>query len=88
MCGCALAPLSWEAIAAFSAVAAAAMVGVRQTNIARGQRDIQARQVHLEEVKLRTEVFYRRFAVYEDVRKFLAAILTEGRPPDMCSSRP
>ena len=88
MTGWELAPITWEAVAGFTAVAAAAWAASRaagiaegQRNIQRGQKDIQARQVHLGELKLRSDLFDRRFAVYEDTRRFLSAILTEGAPP-------
>jgi hypothetical protein len=50
-------------------------VGRRQVAIARQQKDILARQVALDELKLRSDLFDRRFSVYEATRTFLTEVM-------------
>jgi len=74
--------LNWEAFATlatgFAAVAAAFTVGRKQVAIAEQQKEILSRQVALDELKLRSELFERRFAVYEATRSFLSEIMVNG----------
>jgi hypothetical protein len=67
---------SWEAfstlVTGLAAVAAATFVGRRQTGIAAKQTTILDRQVALEELKLRSELFDRRFAIYEATHAFIS----------------
>ena len=85
--------LSWEAFATLvtggGAVTAALVIGLRQMGIARDQVGIAdrqsrilAKQVHLEELRLRTELFERRFAVYQATREFLADIMRSAAEPE------
>lgn len=81
-----LTEFSWEALATLvtglAAVIAAMLVGLRQAGIADRQSRILARQVGLDELALRAELFEQRFAVYEGVRKFLAAIMAYADKPE------
>jgi hypothetical protein len=76
---------TWEAFATLvtggAAVGAAWWVGRRQVGIADRQTRILDRQAGFEEMKLRTELFERRHAVYEATRQFLAAIMTTADEP-------
>lgn len=76
---------SWEAFATlaagFGAVIAATVIGVRQTGIADRQARILERQVALDELRLRSDLFDRRWAVYEATREFLAEIMRHAAEP-------
>jgi hypothetical protein len=61
-----------------AAVGAAAVVGIRQERIASKQVDILARQVGLEEMTLRADLFDRRFRIYEATLDFLSEIARRG----------
>jgi hypothetical protein len=77
---------TWEAFATlatgFLAVAAAYSVGRRQVKIARKQTEILDRQVALDELKLRSELFDRRFAIYEGTKRLLAAVMAHDEKAD------
>lgn len=77
-----LAPLGWEAIATFTtgglAVWAAYKVGRHQIKISQKQTEILAKQTEisdemrrLEALKIRSDIFDRRFAVYRAAREWL-----------------
>jgi hypothetical protein len=75
---------TWEAFATLltgvSAVGGAVWVGLKQTAISHRQTEILARQARIEELGLRSELFERRFAVYEATRRFLSEIVAnDGR---------
>ncbi len=77
-----------------AAVAAATIIGCRQTviterqaGIAENQTKILARQVTLAELTLRHEMFDRRYVIFEDVQSFLGNILREGTTPDASGMR-
>lgn len=81
----------WAAIlglfGGFLALGGAVVVGLRQTAILAHQTDLQAKiasaSLEVEQLKLRTDLFDRRFAVYEATRNWL--LFTEGneRPPGL-----
>ena len=84
---------SWEAFSTLAtgagAVLAAVVIGVRQSAIAERQvaiADRQSRilekQAHLEELKLRSELFERRFAVYQATRSFCVSIMAHADEPE------
>ncbi|MFO0437668.1 MAG: hypothetical protein ACK5YD_03995 [Phenylobacterium sp.] len=84
---------TWEAFATLAtgagAVAAAVVIGLRQSAIAGRQAAIADRQsrilekqVHLEELKLRSELFERRFAVYQATRSFCSVIMAHADEPE------
>jgi hypothetical protein len=77
---------SWEAFATLatgaSAVLAALVVGLKQSSIADRQSQILERQTHLEELKLRSDLFNRRFSVYQSTRKFCASIMAHAAEPE------
>lgn len=78
---------SWEAFATLTtgalAVAGAIVVGLRQASIQQRQADISSRQVHLDELSLRNDLFDRRFVVYEATRRYLGDITRHAdRPSD------
>jgi hypothetical protein len=77
---------SWEAFATLAtgigAVVAAIVVGLRQAGISDRQSRILERQVGLDELKLRSDLFDRRFAVYEATRKFVGHIMAHASEPD------
>lgn len=76
---------TWEAFATLAtgvlAVGAAFYVGHRQTTISDQQRKILAKQVDLDAFRLRNELFEKRFALYEETRKYLSAIVRDAAPP-------
>ena len=76
---------TWEAFATLvtgaSAVGGAVWVGIRQSGISHRQTQILDRQVRLEELSLRADLFERRFVVYEATRKFLAEIVAHADKP-------
>lgn len=70
------------------ALSGAVWVGLRQaailreqTELQKGQAKLASRGLELEELKLRTDLFDRRFEVYDAVRAFVSHILTTGTPP-------
>ena len=76
---------TWEAFAALvtglAAVVAAVIVGLRQAGIqlaqariSSKQTDILNKQVQLEELKLRNELFDRRFDIYQKSQAFIVAL--------------
>jgi hypothetical protein len=69
---------SWEAFATLMtgilAVGAAFAVGRRQLSI-------QEKQASLQELELRSDLFDRRYAVYDNVRKFLLHIIRDAQYP-------
>jgi hypothetical protein len=77
---------SWEAfstlVTGLAAVLAAWSIGKRQVGIAEKQADILKRQVLLDEFKLRTDLFERRFAVYDATRNYLSLLLRDADRPD------
>jgi hypothetical protein len=77
---------SWEAFATLAtglaAVVAAFIVGRSQVAISRRQTEILERQVGLDALKLRSELFERRMVVYEATKDFLIAIIQHAREPD------
>lgn len=84
---------TWEAFATLfagiAAVVGAVYVGVRQVGISRAQKDIAgrqteilAKQVGLDELKLRAELFDKRFAVYEATRAMIGATLALAQEPE------
>jgi hypothetical protein len=77
---------TWEAFATLAsglaAVAAAFTVGRRQVAIADRQSKILDRQVALDEMTLRSELFDRRFAIYERTRALLSAVLVHDAPAE------
>jgi hypothetical protein len=74
-----LATLNWEAVATFAtglaAVTGAIVVGYRQTAI-------QSRQVELEKLKIRSDLFDKRFATYEATADFLTHINVYMNDPE------
>lgn len=87
-----LAPPTWEGVstlvAGFLAVGGATIVGLRQTGImkkqvaiARRQTDIQEGLANIEGLKLKSDLFDRRFEVYDAVRRWLSFIVGEARSP-------
>ncbi len=77
---------SWEAFATLAtgltAVAAAWWVGQKQTAISRRQTEILARQVDLDNSRLRSELFDKRFEVYQDIEGVISEVARQGGPPD------
>jgi hypothetical protein len=73
---------SWEAFATlatgFAAVIAAMIVGLRQSGIADRQAQILQTQVGLDSLKLRSDLFDRRFAVYEETRKLVIHVMAHA----------
>ncbi|MBA4163506.1 MAG: hypothetical protein C0510_02555 [Erythrobacter sp.] len=71
---------SWEAFATLVtgvvAVAAAFVVGRRQLTI-------HEQQTRLQELELRSDLFDRRYAVYEKVRQFLLYIMQHAQYPEL-----
>ena len=72
-----IAPLTWEAVSTFAtgamAVGAAIWVGRRQTNILKQQTNISDAVRELESLKVKTELFDRRIAVYRAVEEWILA---------------
>lgn len=81
----------WAAIiglfGGFLALAGAVIVGLRQTAILAHQTDLQAKiasaSLEVEQLKLRTDLFDRRFAVYEATRNWLLFTESNERPPGL-----
>ena len=76
---------TWEAFATLmtgaSAVIGAVCIGIRQSAISHRQTEILHRQVSIEELRLRSELFDRRFAVYEATEAYLAHAIDIDGPP-------
>ena len=81
-----LSAFTWEAFATLVtgivAVGGATLIGLRQVGISDRQSAIMERQVGLDELKLRSDLFDRRFAVYEATRQFLAEIVAHADEPE------
>ena len=77
---------TWEAFATLTtgaaAVAGAVVIGLRQAKIADRQSKILSRQVALDELQLRSDLFDRRWAVYEATREFLGEIMRHAAEPN------
>ncbi len=77
--------LSWDAVATIVtgvlAVGAAVFVGLRQLRLMSEQTAIAARQVDLETLKLRSELFDRRMKVYDTTVKWLRHFWANGHAP-------
>jgi hypothetical protein len=71
--------MSWEAAATLLTGLAAVLAAY---SVGRRQGDISAGLLSIERLKVRTELFERRFAVYEQVRKWLSYILMSRYPPN------
>jgi hypothetical protein len=71
---------SWEAFATLTtgvlAVAAAIVVGLRQLSIL-------AAQARLEELKLRSDLYDRRYEVFQAARNWIGFVFRTGRAPDI-----
>ena len=65
----------------FAAVGAAAWVGRNQMSISQKQTEILARQVRLQELTLRSDLFEKRYAVYVATREYLSKIMAVDGPP-------
>lgn len=82
---------TWEAFATLitglSAVGGAVWVGSRQVIIQQKQAEIQLRQTQLQEAELRSELFDRRYRVYERVKKFMTEILQKADDPEEITQR-
>jgi hypothetical protein len=72
-------------LAGLAAVVAAVIVGLRQAGIARTQAEISrrqteilGRQVLLDELKNRSDVFDRRFAIYQATVKLLSEVMVHA----------
>lgn len=70
------------------ALAGAVFVGLRQAAILREQTEVQRRQseishqaLQLETLKVNSDLFDKRFAVYRATHRFISHILTHGEPP-------
>lgn len=63
------------------AVAAAVVVGLRQSQIMKSQTDIAKRMFELEEVRLKSELYDRRMEVYKAVRDMLSVAALTGKIP-------
>jgi hypothetical protein len=85
---------TWEAFAALvtglAAVVAAVIVGLRQAGIqlaqariSSKQTDILDKQVQLEELKLRNELFDRRFEIYQKTQAYLVALSSIDKRSDI-----
>jgi hypothetical protein len=83
--------LTWEAFATLavgaSTIAAATVIGLRQVGItakqaaiSERQSEILGKQIELDELKLRCDLFDRRFNVYEATRKLISAYVTHAAP--------
>jgi hypothetical protein len=83
---------TWEAFSTLftglAAVAGAVYVGLRQAGISKAQTDIASRQtlilakqVGLDELKLRADLFEKRFAVYEATRDILSQAMQDSKRP-------
>lgn len=76
---------TWEAFATLftglMAVSAAYQVGIHQLAIMAKQTDIAGRQVELETLKLRSDLFDRRVLVYESTHRWLADIVRTAATP-------
>tara|TARA_R110002051_G_scaffold75897_1_gene138388 strand:- start:12376 stop:12846 length:471 start_codon:yes stop_codon:yes gene_type:complete len=79
MCNVAWCSFSWEAFATLAtgllAVGAAVWIGLKQMSITR-------RQVALENIKLRSELYDRRMEIYGATREWFDAFLQAGHTPD------
>lgn len=64
------------------AVGAAVLVGLRQAKIMAEQTAIANRQVELEVLKLRSDLFDRRVQVYESAHRWLGTILQTAAAPE------
>lgn len=77
---------SWEAFATLAtgilAVGAAIYVGRRQVAISDRQSRILERQTNLDALRYRSELFERRFEVYEATARFLGGIMTHADEPE------
>jgi len=84
MCNIAWCGFTWEAFATLMtgvlAVGAAVYVGRRQTKIMDEQTAIAKRQVDLEHLKLRADLFDRRMAVFETTDRWLGEFWAHGKP--------
>ncbi len=76
-------------IAALMALAAAAWVGRRQSSIMLEQARIQAlqadianRALEIEDLKVRTDLFDKRMAIFDAAQAFTRFIFTDGAPPN------
>lgn len=65
--------INWEALATFSAGVAAVLGAVY---VGRKQTEIQSRQVALEDLKIKSDLFEKRFATYEATADFLTHVNT------------
>lgn len=81
---------TWEAFATLStglaAVGGAVFVGLRQlaiakrqTDITEGQTKILALQAQLEQMKIRSDLYDRRFAVFDATETYLVAVLNSEK---------
>lgn len=85
------AAMVWAAIIALipavGAIYAAYRVGMRQGDILVHQADLQANiasaMLEVEQLKLRSDLFDRRFAVYEATRNWLLFTADNERPPGL-----
>ncbi len=77
---------TWEAFATLvtglAAVGAALVVGLRQLGIADRQREILERQVGFDEMKLRADLFDRRFRVYEATLRLVVQVVQRADKAD------
>lgn len=77
---------TWEAFATLLtgvlAVGAAVYIGRRQVAISDRQGRILEKQVGLDALKHRSDLFERRFEIYEASARFLGAIVTHAAEPD------
>jgi hypothetical protein len=80
------ASFSWEAFSTLFtgilAVGGAIYVGRRQVGISDRQSQILERQASLDALKYRSELFERRFEVYEATARYLGATLAQGDQPE------
>jgi len=75
--------MTWEAAAGFSAVVAAAAVGIGQTMILGRQSQVAARMADIEDLKLASELYERRLEVFTAVRRVLSYAIMTGKAPGM-----
>lgn len=75
----------WQSFATLfvgiAAIGGATLVGLKQAKIAKNQNDILHRQVRLEETRLRSELYNRRMAVFEEVASYMDGVL-KGQIPE------